>query len=111
MPAAAMLNMANNPAPPLAVSESEVEVLRATARAGTTAQRAQIILRAAEGVANVTIAAELGVSVPTVGAVAEPLLGTRPGRPRRRRMVEAMLYLARTGCQWRYLPERSPRPG
>ena len=24
----------------------------------------------------------------------------------RRQMVEAMLFLARTGCQWRYLPER-----
>ena len=24
----------------------------------------------------------------------------------RRRMVEAMLFIARTGCQWRYLPER-----
>ena len=44
---------------------------RATARAGTTEQRtavrAKIILRAAEGVAKVTIAGELGVSVPTVG--------------------------------------------
>jgi transposase len=24
----------------------------------------------------------------------------------RRQMVEAILFLARTGCQWRYLPER-----
>jgi transposase len=24
----------------------------------------------------------------------------------RRQMVEAMLFIARTGCQWRYLPER-----
>ena len=24
----------------------------------------------------------------------------------RRQMVDAMLFLARTGCQWRYLPER-----
>jgi hypothetical protein len=44
---------------------------RATARAGTTEQRtavrAKIIVRAAEGVAKVTIAGELGVSVPTVG--------------------------------------------
>ena len=31
-----------------------------------------------------------------------------PARHPRRRMVEAMLYLARTGCQWRYLPERFP---
>jgi len=36
----------------------------------------------------------------------------RPGRRGapavipRRAMVEAILFLARTGCQWRYLPER-----
>lgn len=29
-----------------------------------------------------------------------------PARIPRRRMVEAMLFLCRTGCQWRYLPER-----
>ena len=29
-----------------------------------------------------------------------------PARVSRRQMVEAMLFLARTGCQWRYLPER-----
>ena len=64
-------HMANHPAPPLAVSESEAEALRAMTRAGTTEQRtalrAKVILRAAEGVANVAIAAELGISVPTVG--------------------------------------------
>ena len=69
--AATMLSMANHPAPPLAVSESETEALQAMARAGTTEQRtalrAKVILRAAEGVANVAIATELGVSVPTVG--------------------------------------------
>src|SRR5450756_2156590 len=31
-----------------------------------------------------------------------------PAQHPRRRMVEAMLYLARTGCQWRSLPERFP---
>ncbi len=71
MLAATMLGMANHPAPPLAVSESEAETLRAMARAGTTEQRtalrARIILRAAEGVANVAIADDLGISVPTVG--------------------------------------------
>jgi transposase len=71
MLAATMLGMANHPAPPLAVSETEAESLRAMARAGTTEQRtalrAKIILRAAEGVANVAIADELGISVPTVG--------------------------------------------
>lgn len=62
--------MAAHPAPPLAVSDSEAEALRAMTRAGTTEQRtvmrARIILRAAEGAAHVQIADELGVSVPTV---------------------------------------------
>ena len=63
-------DMAAHPAPPLAVSESEAEALRSMTRAGTTEQRtamrARIITRAAEGAAHVVIAAELGVSVPTV---------------------------------------------
>ena len=29
-----------------------------------------------------------------------------PARIPRRQMVNAMLFLARTGCQWRYLPDR-----
>src|SRR6266540_1586081 len=29
-----------------------------------------------------------------------------PAQIPRRQMVEARLFLARTGCQWRYLPER-----
>ena len=60
MLAATMLQVANHPAPPLAASESEAETLWAMTRAGTTEQRmalrAKIILRAAEGVANVAIA-------------------------------------------------------
>jgi transposase/transposase-like protein len=89
-----MLDMANHPAPPLAVSESEAEALRAMTRAGTTEQRtalrARIILRAAEGVANVAIADELGISVPTVGlwrtrfkerGLAGLADGPRTGRP------------------------------
>jgi hypothetical protein len=44
--------MADHPAPPLAVSESEAEAVRAMARAGATEQRAslraKIILRSAE---------------------------------------------------------------
>jgi putative transposase len=35
----------------------------------------------------------------------------RPGRPRiwpRRRIIEAILYLDRTGCAWRYLPSDFP---
>jgi transposase len=31
-----------------------------------------------------------------------------PARHTRRDMVEAMLFLARTGCQWRYLPTHYP---
>jgi transposase-like protein/transposase len=54
----------------LAVSESEAETLRALTRAGTTEQRkamrARIVLRAAQGAANVEVARELGVSIPTV---------------------------------------------
>ena len=64
------------------------------ARAGTTerrtAVRAKIILRAADGIANVAIAKELGVSVPTVGlwrtrfrerGLAGLADGPRSGRP------------------------------
>ena len=29
-----------------------------------------------------------------------------PARIPRRQMVDALLFLGRTGCQWRYLPER-----
>jgi len=89
-----MLGMANHPAPPLAVSESEAEALRAMTRAGTTEQRtalrARIILQAAEGIANVAIANGLGVSVPTVGlwrtrfkerGLAGLADGPRTGRP------------------------------
>ena len=31
-----------------------------------------------------------------------------PARIPRRQMVDAMLFLGRTGCQWRYLPARYP---
>jgi len=62
--------MAAHPAPPLAVSQPEAETLREITRAGTSEQRmvmrARIILRAAEGAANVEVARELGVSIPTV---------------------------------------------
>jgi transposase len=92
--AATLSDMANHPAPPLSVDESDLEILRALARARKTeqraAQRARIVLRAAEGVPNRTIAAELGVSPMTVllwrtkferdglaGLADEP----RPGRP------------------------------
>jgi transposase len=62
--------MANHPAPPLVISASEREAIVALARAGRTEQRiatrARIVLRAADGVANERIAAELGVDKMTV---------------------------------------------
>ncbi len=89
-----MLGMANHPAPPLSVSESDLEVLRALVRARTTeqrlVQRARIVLHAAQGTPNRTIAAEVRVAPMTVllwrtkyardglaGLADEP----RPGRP------------------------------
>jgi transposase len=92
--AATLSGMANHPAPPLLVDESDLDALRALVRAGTTeqrlAQRAQVVLRAAAGTPNRTIAADLGVSPMTVllwrtrferdglaGLADEP----RPGRP------------------------------
>src|SRR5918997_3078480 len=45
-------------------------------------------------------------------ALVEPLIPTYPGgRPRTtdlRDVVDAVLYLLRTGCQWRYLPKDFP---
>ena len=80
--------MAAHPAPPLAVSETEAEALRAMTRAGTTEQRtvmrARIILRAAEGAAHVQIADELGVSVPTVLLWRRRFKEQGLARPRRR---------------------------
>ncbi len=90
-----MADMANHPAPPLSVSESDLEVLRALVRARTTeqrlVQRARIVLHAAQGTPNRTIAAAVGVAPMTVllsrtkyardglaGLADEP----RPGRPR-----------------------------
>jgi transposase len=62
--------MANHPAPPLVIDETERRVLQALARAGTTEQRtamrARVVLAAAEGVANERIAADLGVHKMTV---------------------------------------------
>ena len=40
-----------------------------------------------------------------------PLLSKGTGRPPqvdRRKVVDAILYLVRTGCQWRYLPDSFP---
>ncbi len=65
-----MLGMAHPPAAPLTVSPSERGVLERLVRARTTeqrlAQRARIVLGAADGVANKRIAAELGVTLMTV---------------------------------------------
>jgi transposase len=86
--------MPNHPAPPSLISESEREAMLALTRAGRTEQRiatrARIVLRAADGVANERIAAELGVDKMTVllwrrRFEAERLDGLadapRPGRP------------------------------
>jgi len=86
--------MANHPAPPLSVNESDLEILRALVRARTTeqrlVQRARILLRAAEGAPNRQIAAEVGVAPMTVllwrGRYARAGLAgladeARPGRP------------------------------
>jgi transposase len=92
--AATLAGMANHPAPPLSVDESDLEILRALVRARTTeqrlVQRARIVLRAAEGRPNRQIADEVGVAPMTVllwrdryaraglaGLADEP----RPGRP------------------------------
>ena len=70
MGAATLLDMANHPAPPLVIDESERAELRALAGAGRTEQRiatrARIVLRAADGRPNRTIADELAVSPMTI---------------------------------------------
>src|SRR5882672_4749610 len=70
MIAATMHRMAHPPAPQLVVSPSERAVLDRLIRARTSeqrlAQRARIVIRAADGVANKRIAAELGVHLMTV---------------------------------------------
>ena len=92
--AATILDMANHPAPPLPVNESDLEILRSLVRAGTTeqrlVQRARIVLRAAEGTPNRRIAAEVGVAPMTVllwreryerAGLAGLADEARPGRP------------------------------
>jgi transposase len=89
MIAATLLGMANHPAPPLVISESERETLRSLARAGRTEQRiatrARIVLGAAGGRPNRVIADELRVSPMTVllwrgRFEAERLAGLRDAR-------------------------------
>src|ERR1041384_4444643 len=47
-------------------------------------------------------------------ALVEPLIPVYPGgRPRKtpmRDVLDAILYVVRTGCQWRYLPKDFPPP-
>src|SRR3989304_887381 len=94
MIAATMHRMAHPPAPLLVVSPPEYAALDRLVRARTTeqrlAQRARIVVRAAGGVANKRIAAELGVTLMTVllwrrRFEADRLAGLReaprPGRP------------------------------
>ena len=40
--------------------------------------------------------------------VPAPKLGGRPAKYPRREIVDALLYVARTGCQWRALPHDLP---
>ena len=67
---ATIRDIANHPAPPLSVNESDLETLRALVHARTTeqrlVQRARIVLRAADGTPNRRIAAELSVAPRTV---------------------------------------------
>ena len=94
MVAATIIDMANHPAPPLSVNESDLEILRALVRAGTTeqrlVQRARIVLSAAMGTPNRRIAAELHVAPMTVllwreryerAGLAGLADEARPGRP------------------------------
>src|SRR5450759_700938 len=94
MIAATMPRMAHPPAPQLIVSPSERAALDRLVRARTTeqrlAQRARIVVRAADGVANKRVAAELGVTLMTVllwrrrfeaGRLAGLREAPRPGRP------------------------------
>ncbi len=70
MIAATLLDMANHPAPPLVISESERAALRSLTRAGRTEQRiatrARIVLGASDGRPNRALAGELGVSPMTI---------------------------------------------
>lgn len=87
--------MAHPPAPALVLRDGDESVLTGWLRSSSVraglAQRARIVLLAADGVANVRIAQLVGVSVPTVTAwrnryQADGLAGLedrdRPGRPR-----------------------------
>lgn len=62
--------MANHPAPPLVLPDSQRDVLTTWSRSRALPQRqvlsARIVLLAAEGVPNSSIAARLGCSQPTV---------------------------------------------
>ncbi|MFY2858605.1 transposase [Mycobacterium sp. THU-M104] len=43
-----------------------------------------------------------------IASMVEPRPGGRPATHPRRRIVEAILYLNRTGCSWRQLPHDCP---
>ncbi len=91
------------------LSEEEEAELRAVLRAPSASQqqamRARIVLRAAEGASNTQIAAEVGVSLPTVGlwrrnfserGLAGLETAPRPGRPREIDDAEVQRVLAMT---------------
>ncbi len=91
------------------LSEEEEQELHAVLRAPSAPQqqamRARIVLRAAEGASNTQIAAELGVSLPTVGLWRRNFsergmdglqTAPRPGRPREIDAAETARVLAMT---------------
>jgi transposase len=109
MIAATLAAMAHPPAPRLAVNSAEREALERLVRARTTeqrlAERAEIILRAADGAANKRIAAGVGVTLTTVlhwrqRFATDRLAGLsdapRPGRPVRYDRAERDRVIALT---------------
>lgn len=103
-----MLGMAR-PAVPIELTEDEALELGRLARGRSVplkvAQRARIVLRAAEGASNTTIAEELDLSLPTVGEwrsrfAREGLVALadrpRPGRPREIDEEDVQRVIAKT---------------
>src|SRR3954447_26162367 len=76
--------MANRPAPGLVLREGDRKRLQALTRSSTApaglAQRARIVLLAADGESNTAIAEKVGVSRPTVIAFAMTAAGRGRGR-------------------------------
>ena len=106
--------------------EEEAElraVLKTPSASQQQAMRARIVLRAAEGVSNTQIAAEVGASLPTVGLWRRNFserglegleTAPRPGRPREIDDAEVQRVLAmtlRVSAGWEYAVERAAACG